>query len=201
MEYIYVNNNSLSKEICKDIINKFELEKNKIEGITSSGLNKDIKDSLDFDIRNSNSDEWSEILNLLDKELSKNVKKYVSNINEKLDVVSENSTAKFKYFSSQEITYDTYQIQKYKKNVGRYVYHHDEHIKWDERKKRVLTYLWYLNDVEEGGETNIWYDYKVIPKSGKLLIFPTTWTYPHRGKIPISSDKYILTGWIYATDK
>ena len=55
MDYIYINNNSLSKEICKDIINKFELEKNKFEGQTLGGLNQNIKDTLDFNIiRNKN---------------------------------------------------------------------------------------------------------------------------------------------------
>ena len=32
---------------------------------------------------------------------------------------------------------------------------------------------------------------------GKLLIFPATWTYMHRGNVPISEDKYIVTGWLY----
>jgi hypothetical protein len=36
----------------------------------------------------------------------------------------------------------------------------------------------------------------IKPKSGKLLIFPACWTYPHRGTMPISDDKYIITGWI-----
>ena len=103
MDYIYINNNSLSKEICKDIINKFELEKNKVEGHTLEGLNKNIKDSLDFNIRNSDSDEWNEIVSLLDKELSKNIKKYVSKINENMVINSENSTEQFRYFDSKEV--------------------------------------------------------------------------------------------------
>jgi hypothetical protein len=40
----------------------------------------------------------------------------------------------------------------------------------------------------------------VKPEAGKLLFFPATWTYPHRGMMPISNDKYIITGWIYLND-
>ena len=63
---------------------------------------------------------------------------------------------------------------------------------------RVLTYLFYLNDIDEGGETEFFGgDIKIIPKAGKLIIFPASWTFPHCGKMPISSNKYIITGWIY----
>jgi hypothetical protein len=53
-----------------------------------------------------------------------------------------------------------------------------------------------LNDVQDGGET-IFMNCKIKPKKGRLLIFPSTWTYIHGGNIPISNDKYILTGWYY----
>jgi hypothetical protein len=51
---------------------------------------------------------------------------------------------------------------------------------------------------EEGGETELCIDLKIKPEKGKLLIFPASWLYPHSGKMPISNDKYIVTGWIYA---
>ena len=38
---------------------------------------------------------------------------------------------------------------------------------------------------------------KIKPKKGRLLIFPSTWTYIHGGNTPISNDKYIVTGWFY----
>ena len=54
--------------------------------------------------------------------------------------------------------------------------------------------MWYLNDVEIGGETDF-INFKIKPTTGKLVIFPSTWTYPHCANIPISNDKYIITGW------
>ena len=61
---------------------------------------------------------------------------------------------------------------------------------------RIVTFLFYLNDVEEGGET-FFYNGKVKPEAGKLILFPATWTYNHKGNMPISNDKYIVTGWFY----
>jgi hypothetical protein len=95
--------------------------------------------------------------------------------------------------------FDTFQIQRYRKNVGKYIYHNDWNWKIinNNNSYRVLTYLWYLNNVEEGGETEICVDLKIKPEIGKLIIFPASWLYPHCGRMPISNDKYILTGWIY----
>jgi hypothetical protein len=61
--------------------------------------------------------------------------------------------------------------------------------------------LWYLNTVNDGGETEILGDIIVKPEAGKLLLFPASWTFPHRGKMPISEDKYIVTGWFHVCDE
>jgi hypothetical protein len=60
---------------------------------------------------------------------------------------------------------------------------------------RMLAFIWYLNDVHEGGETEFLKG-KVTPKRGSLLIFPCSWTYLHKGNVPVSNNKYIITGWI-----
>jgi hypothetical protein len=86
-------------------------------------------------------------------------------------------------------------IQKYDKNKGEYIYHNDFHM--ISIKYRVITFLWYLNDIHEGGETEFWDSYKIKPTAGKIVLFPSSWTYPHRGKMPISDNKYIITNWLY----
>jgi hypothetical protein len=53
--------------------------------------------------------------------------------------------------------------------------------------------------VNEGGETEFFNGrIKIKPEKGKLLLFPSTWTFMHKGNTPISSNKYIVTGWLYA---
>ena len=56
--------------------------------------------------------------------------------------------------------------------------------------KRFLCLMVYLNDDFEDGETYFpLFDIKVKPKRGRLLIFPPTWNYLHRGIPPRSPSK------------
>lgn len=64
-------------------------------------------------------------------------------------------------------------------------------------RNRLLAFMVYLNDVEEGGETEFLYQHKRIkPEAGKLLMWPSQFTHTHRGNPPLSNVKYILTGWV-----
>jgi hypothetical protein len=67
----------------------------------------------------------------------------------------------------------------------------------NETSNRLVTFMMYLNDVEEGGETEFLYLHKRIkPKAGTMLIWPSTYTHTHRGNPPLTNTKYILTGWL-----
>ena len=62
---------------------------------------------------------------------------------------------------------------------------------------RVLAFMTYLNDVEEGGETAFQhYSITVKPKKGKTIIWPAEWTHAHSGGLVKQGCKYIVTGWI-----
>mgnify|MGYP003351836575 CR=1 FL=1 len=57
-------------------------------------------------------------------------------------------------------------------------------------------YLMYLNDVEEGGETEfLYYPKRIKPKKGTLIMWPAGFTHTHRGNPPISNEKYIVATW------
>ena len=65
---------------------------------------------------------------------------------------------------------------------------------------RTLVWAVYFNDVEEGGETEFLYQkQKIIPKAGRVLIFPGAFTHLHRGNPPYEA-KYIATGWLASND-
>ena len=34
------------------------------------------------------------------------------------------------------------------------------------------------------------------PKAGTLVMHPASWPYIHKGHMPISNDKYIITTWL-----
>lgn len=71
--------------------------------------------------------------------------------------------------------------------------------------RRFLVMFFYLNDVEEGGETDFQFsgDYSkepvftVKPKRGRMVIFPPMWMFPHRGRTPISGSKYIISTYAH----
>lgn len=86
-------------------------------------------------------------------------------------------------------------VQKTCVGQGYHIWHYESSSRAS--SNRLLTYILYLNDVEEGGETELLYQRKRIkPKAGTLLIFPAAFTHTHRGNPPLSNDKYIMTGWI-----
>ena len=94
----------------------------------------------------------------------------------------------------------TINIQHYQKGVGGYPHWHSEQFPQNghnEALHRVVLYMFYLNDVEEGGETEFYYQNKKIkPKQGSMVIAPAYFTHTHRGCIPVSNDKYIVTSWV-----
>lgn len=92
------------------------------------------------------------------------------------------------------------QAQKYLMAKGNYNYWHCEVYPQKgsvEALHRTLLFMYYLNDVEEGGTTDFYYqDKQIKPMQGRMVIAPAYFTHTHRGTIPISNDKYILTSWV-----
>ncbi len=92
------------------------------------------------------------------------------------------------------------QAQKYQAGKGNYNYWHCEvypQLPQNEPLHRTLLFMFYLNDVAEGGQTEFYYQNKAIqPKTGRMVIAPAYFTHTHRGCTPVSNDKYILTSWI-----
>ncbi len=204
--YIYINENSLSKELCDEIIDKFEEQENKGPGSTFGGIQPKIKDTIDYNIE-INNPMWKRIRETLIAELINNIDIYISKLDmpiyhsQPLDINDPNPSIiknnNFKELFINELFFETIMVQKYKSNKGRYVFHNDGSFESNNNRYRVLTYIYYLNDVEEGGETQFWDNCKIKPQKGKLVLFPASWIFPHSGLMPVSSDKYIITGWIY----
>ena len=70
--------------------------------------------------------------------------------------------------------------------------------------RRFLAFFIYLNDVDEGGETEFYFNkpgtyipFKVKPKQGRMLMFPPTWQYYHAGLKPISGKKYLIHSYCH----
>jgi hypothetical protein len=192
-EFLY-KTESLSSSLCDKIIELFEIEPSRIPGKTAIGYLPEVKNTTDFCIPviTTSDSIWFEINNILNHELHKHLDIYVEKIKKQYNANLLHCSFLFE---------DTFMIQKYEQNKGQYVYHEDFNLTIQEQKYRMVTFIWYLNDVEEGGETEFWGSYRIKPKKGHLLLFPCGWFYNHTGKMPISSSKYIITGWLYTQQK
>ena len=88
-----------------------------------------------------------------------------------------------------------YSIRRYNKNEGVFKPHIDQQGGGTE--KRLFGVLIYLNDVDEGGETEFpeW-NISVSPKKGRVLLFPCNYLFLHQGNVPISHHKYMSAMFI-----
>lgn len=76
---------------------------------------------------------------------------------------------------------------------------------WEQgTSSRGLSIIFYLNDVEEGGET-VFHTaqgpggepFKIKPKRRRVVIFPSSFPYVHEGTKPISGKKHIVVSWLH----
>ena len=104
-------------------------------------------------------------------------------------------------FKDLRIYYDGFNVQKTNPGEGYHMWHSEWHPA-QEFFKRALVWTLYLNDIEEGGETEFLdIPFRFKPKKGSVLIFPSHATHLHRGNPPLSGTKYIATGWINVSIK
>lgn len=183
MDFVKQYQNVLGKYFCTQTIMMFEKDNDKTKGINIDGLDETVKIKMDLHSDTWKGESWSIIYSVLQDALHSYIIKYYEELGDK-----------FKPYTN---TRDSgFQIQYYKANIGKYEFHNDFWI--NENGFRTLSYIFYLNSVDDGGETEFYNGIKVKPEQGKLLFFPSLWTYSHKGNIPISNDKYIITGWIYS---
>ena len=88
---------------------------------------------------------------------------------------------------------DVYNFQKYDGEDDGYKEWHCEHGADDYSSRRILAWMFYLNNAKSGTE------FKRYPtvqgKRGRCVIWPSAWTHIHRG-VANKGLKYIATGWV-----
>ena len=177
MDLVYEIQHSLDPEFCKKLVQKFETDNRRQPGKIKDGIVPQIKDTSDLMIGRFR--DWSNECDILDKKLNEGLEQFIefSRVNNVKD------------FDRSDINHNNhYQMQK----SGKFEWHNDFLIQ--NNLMRVLTFMWYLNVPNEGGETDFIYK-KVTPETGKLVIFPATWDKVYRECT--TKNKYIITGWMW----
>ena len=193
--FLYEIEKNLSTDLCNKIISKFEKDDNKYETLVencrkSSGL------------KISNNENWKTITKELFEQFMIGFEKYKQNITINSFLSSNYEENEFEFIEDKilnNLLIYEFKICKYKRNDGFVTWHADSLNRETSlilKQYRLIGFIWYLNDVDIGGETEFLYKKKIKPTTGKLLLFPSTWTYIHKGNAPISSNKYIIVGWV-----
>jgi hypothetical protein len=189
-------NNAVDPTLCQNLITKLLSEPSDLfsPGVTGLGFTPNIKKSSDISL--SNPSTLSKI-KLKEYDFLKNAEIHITN---RITSCVHEYIHKYKSLEVSNIELTGLQIQRYFQNDGFYKSHIDSaawmHNTDGYDKARVLAIILYLNTVEDGGETFFEYqDISVKPEQGKIVIFPTDWSYLHGGKVPYSSDKWISSSF------
>ena len=167
--------------ICDDLIEFYKQNKHGYRDGSTNGtvVDKNIKDSIDLPI--SCIDDKEPIQKYRDY-LWDCVYKYADTYKE-LHRVNSFSLA------------PSMNIQHYKIGGGFKTWHCERSGDFNDTIKRILVFMTYLNDVDDGG-TEFLYQNKIVKaEKGKTVIWPSDWTHTHRGQISHTKEKMIVTGW------
>lgn len=178
-DLIHIHEKSIEPEICDFLITVFDQSTHLHESIENEGKPNFTQFNLTKYADTTNE------LNSIHKHLIKQVYKYRDIYYEFVDS---------RVFPSEH-AFEQFRIKRY--NTGgedRFDTHVD--VKDYSTSRRFLSFFWYLNDVDIGGET-VFIDDIIKPEKGKLVIFPPLWMFPHKGEPPLSGPKYILTGYLH----
>jgi len=183
--FIGVYDNYITKEECNKAIKLFEDQdkfNNTVNRIAFENTPITQKQDQQFFAAPNNLSVWWERLKPMILNFDLAWKHYI-----------ENTGAKDGY--GLPFHYTDLKIQKTLPTEGYHIWHIEHGTKGSEF--RAFVFSIYLNDVEEGGETEfLHFSKRVQPKTGRIVIWPAGFPYLHRGNPPLSGEKYILTSWI-----
>jgi len=197
---IGVFENAFPLDMCEDLINLFNKSQDTINR----------KEELEKYLRRENKDENFKLnqpfnfinqndLSLNLEDANKEYYDYVQNL--VLNAICPNYVENhFRVEEFDDYVLNEVKLQKTFPSQGYHLWHFENNHRVNSPVgQRLLAYIIYLNDVEEGGETEFLFQSKRIkPKKGTILLFPAYFTHTHRGNPPLSGEKYIATGWLYA---
>jgi hypothetical protein len=200
--YILEIPNFISKKLCNEIVSrvKNDSRKNKGPALTYSitgGVEYTV-DKYRKGIEMTTYKEYHDIIPIMCKNIYKIYNKYIESLELNFKDYNKDTDDNMHPYlrettSRTMVTVDTnfavHEIEK-----GRfYKWHHDQ--EWG-KKENFVQVIIYLNTLEEkdGGCTEFINGRKVRPEIGKVLVYPKSWTFLHKGgKVLGDTKKYICT--------
>lgn len=218
-QLIDVIDNAIDVELCREWIKAFDNSPHQLPGLTGGGVDTAKKRSRDISV--TSHPEFRSLLKPVLQATTRRVMDYIrrhplvmiSGLGLKfpdpetgeLASLTTDNFARLAESRLPQLLQSVFRIgginaQRYEQASGGYTYWHSEvypELPDNEALHRVLLFMFYLNDVERGGETEFYYQQlKVTPRAGRMVIAPAYFTHSHCGHVPESGHKYILTSWV-----
>jgi len=178
-DFIHIYENALEPDICNFLISLFDQVPDKQERHDNEG--KPNFTQFNFTENRELTPEVSQVHNHIIKKIFEYRDKYYEFVDKRV--------------FPEEHALEQFRIKKYEPNG---IDQFDTHVDVVDygTARRFLSFMWYLNDVESGGQT-IFKDVQIQPKQGTLIMFPPLWMFPHKGESPISGPKYIMSAYLH----
>jgi len=191
--------NFVPKAFCKHLIEKFESDHRKRDGlIIINGEERvipELKNSKEIFI--SGLEDWEKD----DEEIRFFMSKALEHYNKRLQHLFEHNQPihTFGTLLSANMGDLGYTLQRQQRGA-KYAWHYDGGSTGN-NQMHYLFVIMYLNTLEpnEGGQTMFSNGRKIRPECGKIMMCPSSWTYPHCGAEVKADNKYILTTGINST--
>jgi hypothetical protein len=219
MDFIELYDDALTAQQCEAIVARFEASDKVARGRTGMGVDTAKKDSYDLSIGGDPA--WQDVDRLMQGALQQHLRSYLDKYRMlvlgalsptvahpatgepvvlSLDNFDECGRPNLDALMRMMYRPGAINLQKYVKASGGYHHWHSEIYPQNascETLHRALLFQFYLNDVDDGGETEFYYQQrKVQARRGRLIIAPAGFTHSHKGHVARSGDKYIATSWI-----
>ena len=171
--------------LCDELITFFDSHpEHQAQGKTAGGLNLNSKKSTDLTIR--------------PHELSQPGHEPVQEYLRQLFACHQDYVEQWPFLREvvPKLEVGSFNIQRYEPG-GHFLKVHSERTTLA-TSHRVLAWMTYLNDVEDGGSTHFVHQgLDIQPEKGKTLIWPVEWTHAHKANVLNAGVKYIITGWMH----
>ena len=189
-KYIKIYDDVIDADSCNLLIGKFEsAEEDQYEEIRQAERDKAIAFT---QINLANNADWTSVQNGMLEVFQDYIMHYINDCN----IQPKQWPTTYGY--------EAIRIKRYLDNdYDRFDPHVD--VMNGETSKRFLAFFVYLNDVDEGGETEFvqltkpgtHIPLKIKAQQGRLLMFPPQWMYYHAGLKPVSNSKYLIHSYCH----
>lgn len=178
--YVQVFDHALESEFCTRMIASFE-QLSRLHSRNGRGVMKQLESSAWTELNVSKTSDPS-----FEKSFHERVAVYLAKYNENLPLALP---------IPLRPRMENLRIKRYMVKDGDQFQPHFDAL--DYTCNRYMVYLWYLNDVPEGGETEFRdLGLRIAARTGRLLMFPPYWMFQHAGLPPRSNDKYIISTYM-----